>query len=63
MKQDMFDKVFAEVMNEKGINDWWKLYNSEDFEEVEKRISDELGYDCWNDEEFCEWANVMAMDL
>ena len=61
--KDMFDKVFEEVMNEKNINDWYVLYDSDDFDEVIDRISKLLGYDCWENEEFGEWEYDMAMDL
>lgn len=60
---EKFDEIFAEVMAEKGINAWYKLYDNEDFEEVENRISEWLGYDCWNNNEFREWNHEMAMDL
>lgn len=60
---EKFDEIFEMVMDEKSINTWYDLYDSEDFEEVEKRISDMLGYDCWDNKEFCDWQHEMAMEL
>ena len=60
---DMFEKVFAEVMEELALSDWWELFDSEEFSMVEHRVSERLGYDCYDCEEFCDWARTMGEDL
>lgn len=60
---DMFEEVFAEVMEELALSDWWELFDSDEFSMVEHRVSERLGYDCHDCEEFCDWARTMAEDL
>jgi hypothetical protein len=59
----MFEQIFEEVMQMISVNAWYELFDSDDFEIVEERISAELGYDCWEDEEFVVWYREMAEDL
>ena len=59
----MFDRIFEEVMHELGINAWYILFDSDAFELVEERISNQLGYDCWECAEFIFWHRDMAEDL
>lgn len=61
--KEMFEKMFEEVMDELGYEDWWELFDGKDFHKVEDRISEKLGYDCWDNEEFCDWTGEMADDL
>ena len=59
----MFEQIFEEVMEMLGLEAWYELFDSDDFEIVEERISEALGYDCWEDEEFIAWHREMAEDL
>ena len=60
---EKFEEIFTKVMLKKGINKWYELFDSEDFEEVEERISELLGYNCWECNDFRNWHHEMAMDL
>lgn len=60
---ELFDKVFAEVMNENKFTAWYKLFDSEEFREVERRLEAILGEDPWNFKEFRAWEHEMAMEL
>jgi hypothetical protein len=59
----MFDEIFRDVMETLGVEDWYDLFTSNAFEIVEDRISAELGYDCWEDEDFIAWRNEMSAAL
>ena len=60
----MFERVFDEVMTELNINNWWELYDSDNFEIVEKRIAENLGIeDAYDNEEFRKWETEMYWDL
>ena len=60
----MFDEVFEEVMTEMGITEWYVLFDSEEFDEVERRIAERCGVeDVTEVEGFTEWYDEMAMDL
>ena len=59
----MFEQIFEEVMEMLGLEAWYELFDSDDFEIVEERISAALGYDCWKDEEFIAWHREMAEEL
>ena len=60
---EMFDTIFAEVMVELGLTGWWELFDSDEFEIVEERITEMLGYDCFEDADFLAWYREMAEDL
>ena len=61
---EMFEEVFAEVMVEMGITEWYELFDSEDFEEVERRIAERYGVESAEEVDgFIEWSSEMAMDL
>ena len=60
---EMFDAIFEEVMEMLGITAWYELFDADEFEIVEERITTELGYDCWECEEFIAWNREMAEDL
>ena len=61
---EMFERIFDEVMNEMNVGSWYELYDSENFEVVEKRIAKELGIeDAYENEEFCKWETEMYWDL
>ena len=59
---ERFEEIFEEVMEEKNM-DWWELYDSSDFDEVENRIVAEFGKDVLDSNEYCDWTNEMTMDL
>ena len=59
----MFEQIFEEVMEQFGIKAWYELFDADEFEIVEERISIELGCDCWEDEKFVIWYREMAEDL
>ena len=61
---ECFDEIFDEVMTEMGITEWDVLFDSEEFDEVERRIAERYGVeDATEVEGFTEWYNEMAMDL
>ena len=59
---ERFEEIFEEVMEEKNM-EWWELYDSSDFDEVENRIVAEFGKDVLDSNEYCDWTNEMTMDL
>lgn len=55
---DLFEEVFHEVMEELGLENWWDLVDSDDFEIVEERLA------AYHDtEEYREWVKMCAEDL
>ena len=61
---EIFERIFWEVAEDKGITAWWELFDSEDFEEVEERIAEYFGEaDAADVPEFLDWHNEMAEDL
>ena len=59
---ERFEEIFEKVMEEKNM-EWWELYDSSDFDEVENRIVAEFGKDVLDSDEYCNWTNEMTMDL
>ena len=54
----LFDKVFNEIMEELGLQNWWELFDSNDFEMVEQRLS------AYQDtKEYKEWVAEMVAEL
>ena len=62
---ETFEEIFWAVYNELGLSGgWWKLFDSEKFEAVEKRIAKAFGkIDATEVPFFLEWNNQMAEDL
>ncbi len=61
---DVFDEIFYDVMDELGLSDWWELFDSEVFDEVEIRIAERFSVaEVTEIEGFVEWYNTMAEDL
>ena len=61
---DVFDEIFEVVMDELGLSDWWELFDSEAFDEVEIRIAERFSVtEVTEIEGFVEWYNTMAEDL
>ena len=57
-----FEAIFEEVRAEKNLT-WWELYDSSDFDEVERRIVAEFGENVLDSDEYCDWTHEMTMDL
>lgn len=61
---DVFDEIFETVMDELGLSGWWQLFDSDDFDEVERRIAERFGVaDVTEVEGFLDWYNIMAEEL
>ena len=61
---DVFDEIFCDVMDELGLSGWWELFDSGDFDEVERRIVERFSVaDVTEVEGFVEWYNIMADEL
>lgn len=63
---EMFEMVFEAVMEELDLDEWYQLFDSEDFGIVEQRVATALGIstaDLYDVKEFDEWTSEMAMDL
>lgn len=61
---DIFEEIFWQVGEEYGLTGWWEIYDSEAFDEVERRIAEHFGVaDAFEVEEFLEWNNEMAGEL
>lgn len=70
----MFEEVFWEIAEREGIDEWYELFDSELFYEVEEEIARRAGLH-WTDEDdlylllcdnvegFEEWYNEMTEDL
>lgn len=59
---ERFEKIFEAVMEEKGL-EWWELYDSSEFDEVERRIAAEFGESVLDSDEYCDWTYEMSMEL
>ena len=61
---ETFDEIFWTVADELGITNWWELFDSDNFEEVEKRIAKAFDEkDAAEVPFFLDWFNEMAEDL
>lgn len=61
---DVFDEIFCGVMDELGLSGWWQLFDSGDFDEVERRIAEHFSVaEAAEVEGFVEWYNIMAEEL
>lgn len=70
---EKFLKIFVEVGQENGKENWFEIFDSELFEEVERRIGIMLGWTERGEEletklidnipEFSEWYSEMAGEL
>lgn len=62
---EMFEMVFEIVMEELELS-WYELFDSEQFEIVEERITSSLGIsveELSEMDEYIAWTSEMAMDL
>lgn len=61
---DVFDEIFEAVMDELGLSGWWELFDSDEFDEVERRIAERFSVaEVTEVEGFVEWYNIMAEEL
>ena len=61
---EIFEEIFWNVADEMGINEWWVLFDSENFDEVENRICERFGVEGADEVEgFDDWYNEKVMDL
>ena len=64
MNEERFEEIFWEVAEKKDITNWWELFDSEEFDEVEQRITEEFKVeDAAEVEGFIKWYNIMAGEL
>lgn len=60
----VFDEIFEAVMDELGLSGWWELFDSDEFDEVERRIAERFSVaEVTEVEGFVEWYNIMAEEL
>ena len=60
---EIFDEIFDEVCVEFGLA-WYEVFDSERFDEVERRIGERFHEsDCFDIEGFPEWYEQYALDL
>ena len=61
---EIFEEIFCDVATELDCEGWWELFDSDNFEEVERRICQTFGVeDATEVEGFLDWYNAMAGDL
>lgn len=61
---EIFEEIFWQVGEENGLTSWWEIFDSEVFDEVERRIAERFSVaDAYEVEGFLDWNNEMAEDL
>lgn len=60
---EVFEEVFEEVMEMFGMQEWWELFDSEEFSVVEEMLVQRFGQSVLESEEFCSWVEEMGGDL
>ena len=60
--RERFEEVFEAVAEEFEM-EWWELFDSDSFGEVERRLQAEFGEDVIDSEEFEAWVDEMAWEL
>lgn len=60
---EKFEEIFEAVMVEKGIEAWYELYDSEDFDDVEALIAETYGADVLESKEYVDWVTELYWDL
>lgn len=60
---EVFEEVFEEVMEMFGMQEWWELFDSEEFSVVEEMLVQRFGESVLESEEFCSWVEEMGGDL
>jgi len=61
--REIFWDIFWEVGEAFDRFDWWEIFDSDVFDEVEKAIAERFGAEVLDSDEFCDWYNEMAEDL
>ena len=62
MMNDRFDEIMGQVMVENDM-EWYEVFDSDKFDEVENRIKAEFGDEVVNTKEYTDWVNEMYWDL
>ena len=60
---EVFEEVFEEVMEMFGLEEWWELFDSEEFSVVEQMLVQRFGESVLESEEFLSWVEEMDGDL
>ena len=61
---EIFEEIFWQVGEENNRNHWYEIFDSEIFNEVERRIAEHFGVtDAYDVPEFENWADEMADEL
>lgn len=60
---EVFEEVFEEVMEMFGLEEWWELFDSEEFSVVEQMLVQRFGESVLESEEFLSWVEEMGGDL
>lgn len=61
---DIFEEIFWTVADELGLSAWYELFDSEDMDEVDRRVALRFGVeDATEVEAYTDWYNEMAWEL
>ena len=63
---ELFDTIFCAVMKELHISHWYDLFDSSDFDIIERRIAKELNITVetlWTNKDYKNWCREMFFDL
>lgn len=64
MNTEIFEEIFWTVGEENNLTSWWEIFDSEIFEEVERRVAERFNVaEACEVEGFCDWSNEMAWEL
>ena len=61
--KEMFGKVMMEIGRGYGMTEWWEIFDSEVFEEVETECESRFGEMEGFQTEWSEWTEEMSEDL
>ena len=61
---DIFEEIFWTVADELGLSAWYELFDSEDMNEVDRRVALRFGVENTTEVEgYADWYNEMAWEL
>lgn len=60
---DLFEEVFEGVMDDLGITAWYDLFDSDQFDEVERRIAEKFGKEILETDNYIDWVDEMCDEL
>lgn len=60
---DLFEEVFEGVMDDLGITAWYDLFDSDRFDEVERRIAEKFGKEILETDDYTNWVDEMCDEL